>query len=221
MKTFDERGLTLVELLAASTMGLVIVLALGQMDVARVKLFEALRMTPNSSQLISPEATYALNQLLSDLKQSDRVVLRDLHDPDWVSSHVQVYLPATSEWVEYRWLGTEGRIEVIRENCAVTERFQTPGLKAFAVQFVDIAKKAPPGGEVFLDGRDNNVVAVSVITEQLDDTGKPTKRRTQFGSTTIPAIAYTNLGAVYDPPRLIDSGAGQSRSVPEVPKSCQ
>ncbi|MBI4354383.1 MAG: hypothetical protein HY595_04020 [Candidatus Omnitrophica bacterium] len=223
------RGITLIELLAASTLGFIIVLALGQADVARVKFFdEVLRKGHGPRAAISPEATYALDQMLSDLKQADRVVLRNpqdldsTSDTDWVASDVQAYLPAragaSAEWVQYRFKKAQGAtpasIEMFRGTCAIHESFQAPGMSAFYVQFVNIAP-APPGGEPFTDGRDNNVVAVGVLTEQQNEAGAVIKQRIQYGATIPLAIAYTNIGAVFNPKppkRIIDSGAGLSSS---------
>jgi Tfp pilus assembly protein PilV len=224
----QPKGLTLIELLAASVVGVVIVLALGQVDVARVKFFEALPRGQGQRVSLAPEATYALDQMLSDLKQADRVVLRSLQDidltsvTDWVASDVQAYLPASEEWVEYRFKKaqetTPASIEMFRSTCAAHESFQAPGMSDLYVQFVDIAG-APPGGEPFGDGRDNNVVAVGVLTKQKDEGGKVVSQRAQYGSTIPLAMAYTNLGAVFTPDLpggIIDSGAGLSRSSAEV-----
>lgn len=107
-----SQGLTLIELVAASVLGLVIVLALGQVDVARVRLYEKNkamgRQTTNPSAAES-EVGWALSEIIKHTKQADRVVLRDVRQvidqktgkpktdkagkPIMVSNHVQLRIP--------------------------------------------------------------------------------------------------------------------------------
>ncbi len=127
-----SQGLTLIELVAASVLGLVIILALGQVDVARVRLYEKNkamgRQTTNPSQGDS-EVGWALAEIIKHAKQADRVVLRDVHqlvdekgNPKTdkkgrliiVSNHVQLRIPKRAntldqlndlryyDWVQYK-----------------------------------------------------------------------------------------------------------------------
>lgn len=105
------RGMNLLELVAASVLGLVILLAIGEVDVARVRLYEEnlkiARRTTDPSRGES-EAGWLLQRLMADARQADRVVLRDMRtltdaegnpvldeagNPKKVSNRLQLRIP--------------------------------------------------------------------------------------------------------------------------------
>ena len=66
-----QRGLTLMELLVASTISLVVILAVGQLDVSRILLSQQVRETST----VGSEAQLAVLQFVRDAQQADRVNL--------------------------------------------------------------------------------------------------------------------------------------------------
>ena len=69
-----ERGLTLAELLVASTLALVVIAGLGTIDVARLRMYDDLT---RRSGLLSDQihAAMAAQQLNRDLKRADRILV--------------------------------------------------------------------------------------------------------------------------------------------------
>ena len=216
-----SRGITLVELVVASTLGVAAILALGQMDVARVKLFNELAQDRTKVE-VSMEASVALDDILSDLKMADRIVLvapgagvsaknvliRIVEGEDFDN-------PANYRWVQYRFDNEHQRLEYYNftpshaSDCTAAMEQGIPHVKNFWVKYTDIAS-APMGGEPFPSGRDNNLVTVKI---------EPDAGSVRWGSTTVPAIPYSNLNTQWSAERG-DSGTGLALVSMDPPAPC-
>lgn len=168
-------GFTLMEVLVAMALSAVVVLAIGQVDVSRVRLSGEVRRQAQS------EAVLALSHIAQRLRPADRV---NLISPS--SIQIRQFIgdptvggamdnPANYRWDQYTLVGGEILLyEDTVNGCGIDERFIATSL---AVQFIDQAQ-APPGGE--LAPPDNNLLVVTVdgrFTSQV----------------TIRASAYSNV----------------------------
>lgn len=216
-----QRGTTLTELLAASTIGLVVLVTLGQMDVARVRMYEYIRHG-SPSQPTNSEGGFALADILGDLKQADRVVLVDSaaeRDATGARS-LLIRAPGAGNlnnegsytWKQYTLNGDQ----IFRyDNMRCAEPMAYHGVSDFRVKYVDVAQPEPAlGGDPFASqGKawDNNVVQVTV--------SYGTGTRKVWGVATIPAAAYTNLHAVCSGTEC-DSGDGLAPAQWTHPTPC-
>lgn len=215
------RGTTLTELLAASTIGLVVLVALGQMDVARVRMYEYIRHgTPSGQPGTPPDASeggFALADLLDDLKQADRVVLVETSTSEIAAAGARTVLirapgdgdldtPTTYTWKQYALRGDR----ILRyDGMRCAEPMAYHGISDFRVRYVDIAQPALGGDPFGSQAWDNNVVRVTVSSGAYK----------VWGVATIPAAAYTNVHAGCAGDRC-DSGDGLAGTHWDAPDPC-
>ncbi len=218
-----NRGVTLMELVVASTISLVVILAVGQLDVTRILLSEQVRQSAGPGS----EARLAMAQFVRDAQQADRVnVISEtdvqLRIPQPCADLActctnDVPLPACLDaatayrWVEYKLADTEIRL-YDATGCGINQKFldiKQPG--GFAVEYLDAVAQAPPGGEPFSGSPDdNNVLSITVTTANPS-----AQEMTYVNTVTLRAGTYTNVNASGG-----DSGSGldvQGVSAPPPP----
>ena len=195
----SELGVTLLELLLASSVGMVVLLAMAHVDVTRILVGQDARDLSE----IQAEPSFALTHLTRSVIQADRVNLIS-------ASNIQIRIPPRPEtglddpnnyrWVQYRLNGTEIRYFTTGP-CAVASRFRNVG--SLQIQYRD-ESPAPPGGEP-LAGLDNNVLAITVastvVNPQIGQAVSVT------GEATMRAGAHTNLMSGLLPPGVGDPPA--------------
>ncbi len=192
----NTRGLTLMELTVASAISLVIILAMGQVDLTRLLLADQARNEASRGS----EASLVMASLIRDAQRADRV---NLLSP----SEVQLRIPHPTcgaacactngvptalcldqagayRWVEYKLV----RSDVVfygntANGCGTSRAFRDIG--GFTVRYLD-ASQAPPGGDPQV--QDNNVLQVMVTT-----TDPQAGSMTYTNTATLRAEAYTNL----------------------------
>ncbi|MBI4323622.1 MAG: hypothetical protein HY596_05045 [Candidatus Omnitrophica bacterium] len=192
-----ERGVTLMELLLASSIGVVVLLAMAHVDVTRILVG---RQAKDLSE-IQAEPAFALTHLARSIVRADRVNLIS-------SSNIQIRIPPTTgtqadlndptkyAWVQYRHSGTEMEIQYSTTNpCSVAARFRN--ISSLNIQYRDESTVPPPGGEP-LGGPDNNVLEMTVKSTAADlQTGE---KVSLTGEATMRSGAYTNLMTGLLPP---------------------
>ncbi len=181
------RGFTLIELFTAMALSMIVVLAIGQIDVSRVRLSQEIRRRAPA------EAAFALAYMARSLQQADRIVLLSLTsvqfrqftgDPTAAGA---LDIPANYTWGQYRLVGLD--IVSYSASCAVNEAFTA--LNSLDIQYADEAP-APPGGDPPV--QDNNVLQIIVDGRYTTEL-------------TIRAGAYTNLMTGLAPPGVSDPPA--------------
>ncbi len=197
MKSAD--GVTLMELMIASTISVVVVLGLGQLDVTRLLMTQHVRDTGR----MGSEAALAMAQLARDVEQADRVNLVSLNPADVQLRIPQAPvggppaptyfdLPSSYRWVEYKLFGTEIRFYDRTEtgNCEADRTFRDIG--TFAVAYDDQAKAPPGNDEPFApETTDNNLVSFHITT-----VATPAVDMIDYHDTVaLRAGAYTNVNA--------------------------
>jgi len=223
-----RRGVTLMELVVASTVSLVVVLAVGQLDVTRIFLAEQARQSAG----MGSEARLAMSQFVRDAQQADRVnVVSGTNvqlripqadcdscacSPDGVPEPSCFNDSASYRWVQYKLDSTQKQIlfyDDTASGCgaAADRTFHDIKSGGFSVRYRDTASvPAPPGGEPFA-GEDNNVLDIQVTT--ADSSGQA---MTYVNTVTLRAGAYTNVGAGGG-----DSGLGLDvQGVSALPGTC-
>jgi hypothetical protein len=212
-----RRGITLLELLIAGTLGLVVVLALGQVDATRIYLSDKVR-TSNTS---TTEAAMAMTQMVRTMQQADRVIV------DTGLESVQVRIPidrtnldadAGYQWIQFRRDAVTGKVVQFNPDgsCAVMAQYGACGSSADDACFTVLAFSyqdeavAPPGGDPSL--QDNNLLQVEL---QWTD---PKSGRTQWyqDQVTLRAGAYSNVNT-QSGGGIKDSGTGLAPSGVAVP----
>ena len=168
-----RRGVTLMEVLVASTLAVLVVIGIGRMDVGRVQIVEDLRQRSVASGIgYREETALALFHLSKHLEQADRINLVNTGIPAAIPftgppgvANLQVRIPvcptspptpacydvATSyRWDQYVRIGNELRFY---ENTAVGPPYLCSSMRvlarqitSFTIAFMDTAP-APPGGE--------------------------------------------------------------------------
>ena len=174
------------EMLIASGIGIVIILALAQVDVTRVRISQKAQGIAE----IQLEPGLAVTHITRSILKADRV---NLLDP----ANIQLRLPpvtgtgldnpANYTWIQYRLVGTELRYYNNASTCSVGSRFSDIGNLTLSYQ--DEAG-APPGGTDPLGGPDNNMLEV-VITSTTDP--RSGQAVTFRGQATMRASGYTDL----------------------------
>ena len=182
----NARGLSLIELMIAIGIGFVVLLAIGQIDVSRVRLSEAVRRR-NTDDM---QAAMAAAQMSKLLREADRIAL---NSPTSVQFRRFVGDPtapgAMDNTANYRWaqfklvdrsapVGMD-TIEFYDDtgagNCGVDDQYAATALD---IHYRDEVTQPPPGGEP-LGGPDNNVLEI-LINDRFP------------ADVTIRAGAYTN-----------------------------
>jgi len=203
-----------VELVAASALAIIVIVGLGQIDVARIYLVERTK----SATLAQSEADFALLYMITKLEQADRI--------DRVSSdniRFRVPKPTTDQgsctgcaavppppccfdiaanyvWKQFRF-NNGGQIirfyDPGRPTCTLAQTFgQVSGL---AVQYAN-ESPPPPGGEPPSGRNDSNMLQIE--TTWVDpETGSS---RRFVGHVALRPGAYTNLSTGLQAPELGD-----------------
>jgi hypothetical protein len=208
------------ELVVASTISVVVVLALGQVDVTRLLLSQRVRDTAQTNS----EALFALAALVRDAQQADRVNVVSASDvqlrlpagncvvPAGVPDPGCFDNPANYRWVEYKLAGTTVQFfdDTAGGACGVDRTFYD--ITALSVAYVDAVTQAPPGGEPFAASQaDSNVLQVQMTTAP-SQTGDA---MTYTDVVTLRAGVYSNVNASGS-----DSGSGLASAASVLPTPC-
>lgn len=160
-------GFTLTEILVAASLAVVVILAIGQVDVSRVRLSEELRRRANTRG----EAALAQADMARSLQSADRI---------YVVSPTSVQFrrfiggnptapgvlddDANYQWAQYTLVDVDpvdGTMDTIRRyqgsSCGIVERFLVSSLN---IAYVDVGTPSPPGGEP--PDQDNNVLQFTI-----------------------------------------------------------
>ena len=165
----NARGMTLIEILTATTIALIVILAIGQVDVSRVRLSEESRQRSG----VGLNAAFAIAHMGRLLQEADLVNLlgptslqfrRFTGDPTAAGA---LDTPANYQWAQYQLADVnpaDGTMDTIQFNdntsagCGAAEdSFDATSL---LMQYRDEAG-TPPGGEP-LGGLDNNLLLITV-----------------------------------------------------------
>ena len=200
-------GITMIELLIASVIGIVIMLALGNMDSTRVYLSDQIRRSSSSLS----EASLAVSLAVRDIQQADRVVLLN---PTSVQVRIPLAAaasnppasldnPANYKWVQYKSDGINHEIVLYDPPCTARQRFgrcrtdESGCFSGLEISYVD-ASPAPPGGDP--PNQDNNTQQFKLSWRDI----KTNVTQDLIDQATMRASAYTNLA---DPGLLIGAGS--------------
>lgn len=197
------RGMTLTELLIGSTLMFVIILAIGHVDVTRVRLTQQVRQTGLSQS----EVGLALAHMAKQLQQADRIKRLSASSVQFRVPLGIVFFDTASNyrWKQYRHDSGAKEIRFYDPACTLAFTFRDIG--SLTVQYKG-ESPPPPGGDPPV--QDNNVLELIVSS-----TGTPPM--TYQGEVTIRAGAYTNLSATASG----DSGCGLAPcGVSDPPGSC-
>ena len=224
------------ELLLASSIGVIVLLTLSRLDVVRVGVTQniATRMARSS------EASFALVAMLRSLERADRVNIVNINpgniqirffqsgtnDPSTcpnpsctgtIPLPCCYDIPANYRWVQYRLVTAPPPISEIRyydntvPGCTAGGTSKFLDITGLTVQYFDetAGLPPPPGGEPPV--QDNNIVRVTV--QWLDPQSNATL--STDGEVTLRGVTYTNMSATPQ-----DSGTGLSSpgvSNPPIP----
>jgi hypothetical protein len=208
-----DRGVTLFELLVASTISMVVLLALGSVDVSRIYLTNDIQRTV----LLQSEAPTAIVQMGKELLQADRINLIAT-DPGNVQFRIPPADPAQLDdgtsytWSQYRLDSSAREIlffeDITNTGCTVDLRFQE--IDGLTLEFQDTAA-APPGGDPsgtnLTPPQDNNVLKMEA--EWINTQG--TAATTDDVTYTYPNVVTLRAGA------YTDVATGLSPSTPSDP----
>ena len=206
-----RRGVTLLELLLGAMLGVIVVLAMGQVDMTRIYLTDQISRASNAQS----EAAVAFMSMLRSFQQADRVIV------DTTASSVLLRLPqagpgvdldadASYHWVQYRHSQATGLILYYdpMTACRIASHFGNcsggaTGEACFTALDVVYSNEAiaPPGGDP--NPEDNNVLGLDMRWTD----SKTGLTQQYIGQVTIRASAYTDLGAS-DSGTVKDSGTG-------------
>lgn len=119
----QDRGVTLIELLLASLLGLVIVLAVGQVDVSRILMTNQVR----GFAVAQMEANFAVTHMSKQLEGADRLVRLSASDLQFRLPQGTNFDDASNyQWKEYTY-DSANRIMCFYEpasSCTLASRFQ-------------------------------------------------------------------------------------------------
>lgn len=233
-------GISLVELLVASILSFVVILAIGHIDVTRIHLTNPLRDVEAREGRLS-EAGLSWLEIARRLELADRVILSDpVMDGSCVSTTlsgtptasgtcyqtVQLRVPQGTAfdhadnylWFQYSLeqeeiLGYEA-IDSRAPDCQVDIMFRNIG--SLKLQFQDVVKTPPGGtGKPFDGNEDNNIIGMTVRSAD-DGIGFS-------GAVALRTVGYTNLQArcTTTQAQLCDSGIGLAPpSISQYPQAC-
>ena len=231
MRAAWEQGLTLMELMVASTIAMVVAFGVWTMDVGRFRMNEELRERSGVATYQGQAALTAAMKLAKSLESADRINVVSTNPGD-----VKIRLfapvadcgigcigggnpdpccfdnPANYRWEQYRLTGND--LQWYRDMGTCALRIIAREITGLTVVFQDAALAAPPGGEP-MGGADNNLLQYTVTW----DNGLPGPRnRTQTftGQVTSRAIPYSDVNAAAG-----DSGWGlDAGGLNNPPGSC-
>ncbi len=218
----SQAGFTLAELLISSLLMSVVAIGIYSIDVSRLRIQNDLRRAAGatSDELLTE---LAVMDIQKSLEQADRVVMLDTNaDGTWDVIQVRTTtgtganLSDPSDLNNYRWdqYSLVGGDLLYFKNIppagacpqSVVMARQITGL---TFNFRNEAIKAPPGGEPFITGDDNNVVSYTVSWND------GTRSHGFAGEVTLRGAPYSNLNAAVG-----DSGEGTAGALPAVPIPC-
>jgi hypothetical protein len=119
----SNRGITLTELLVASTVSFAVILGITQVDMTRLHLLDQIRQRSTGLS----ELGLALAHMARSLQRADRVYLPDRLDPTVVQFRTPLDptagldTAADYQWAQYRLVGNE--IRFYDGGCGVAQRF--------------------------------------------------------------------------------------------------
>ena len=192
-----QRGLTLMELLLASTLGLLVVFAFGGVDMGRVLLLDQVRQDGK----FHTNLTYAIWHMSKHLELADRIepvsannllfrVPRFGAPPDTTAA---VDNAANYVWNQYRTVPAPNGLSTILFYEQVPGGCNTPKLLSENILSLAFAQPdevvAPPGGDA--GGQDNNVLRITIQGREDRQAGTP-QTLTAVGQVTMRARGYTN-----------------------------
>lgn len=220
------RGFTLTEVMLASTLAVVVMIGVGALEVVRSQLSQDIRQRVGVAEPQRVQAALgAPVRITRSLQQADRVILTS----DTIQ--LRTYLPTTDcptipgscttpgrapalccfdlqanyRWDEYHYDAASKTIQLYtdtRAGCGNVSRVAEQ-ITQVTFSYVDTAP-APPGGEPFADGRDNNVVGYQL---EWANNG----RNQQFvGRVVLRSIPYSDLNAGCSWGGVCDSGNGMA-----------
>jgi len=205
----------MLELLVASVIGIVIMLALGNIDATRVYLTDQIRRSSTSLS----EASLAVSLAIRDIQQADRVIVLNANSvlvripQPSATSNLPASLddPANYKWVEYKYDDVAKEIILYDPPCTVRQRFGrcTPSdavcFSGLAIQYNN-ESPVPPGGDPsgpsLNPPDDNNTLQFKLSWTDV----KTNVTQSLTDQATMRASAYTNLpdpgllAAPYTPP---------------------
>ncbi len=217
------RGLTLTEILIATSIAFVVVIGFAQMDVSQMRIREQLR-AQGVLQVEQVRAGLAALRLAKDIEKADRVVIRtggpsgDIHlrffEPDTnagpcvcagaaVPPACCFDIVGNYQWDEYKRVGADFIFYSDTSGGCGTNRILASQITSFTAAFSDEAP-APPGGDPWNPNQDDNNTVIYAI--RWDD---GTTNQTFSGQSTSRAISYSDVGAAPN-----DSGQGLSPAGP-------
>lgn len=211
-------GVTLIELMAVAVLGLIVVLTIGQVDVARVHLTQPLQGKKIEEGLMS-EAGFSWGEMVRQLQRADRVVLLDpLNDPACASptasgqcyQTVQFRVPqgvdfdasGNYKWSQFTFVPANEEIRGYDDMASNTPTAIFKHISWLSFQFSHVAKDPPglPNDAKPFDGNEDNNVLMVTVRSSGDEIS--------FSGAVVPwAYGYTNLKAVCRS-QCCDSGLG-------------
>ncbi len=223
-------GVTLFELLIASSLALVVILAIGQVDVTRV------RMVNQVTNNVQPEAELALASIVKEINAADRIKLWSTGTSSLNPYHSANYCPTgqasctaaifirvpigtdfdnlTSNnyrWEQYSFNSTAKEVRyyttfpaALGGVCTPTARYHS--INGATMQFWD-QTISPPGSDPF-GGPDNNTLQITItVTDPTTGAVKP-----YTGQATLRSAGYTNVGAADPANDAWDTGLGLTQA---------
>lgn len=230
-----RHGMTLTEVLVASTLALLVVIGIGRVDMTRFYIGEEIRQRSAAAGVGQQEAALAALHLSKFLERADRVNLINTGQPGvhpfsgpLDEANIQLRIPqcptappdaacfadaANYRWSQYARIGNELRFYEDTVSTCSNMRVLAHQLSSFTIAYLDTAP-APPGGEP-LPGpptpnpADNNMLGFTVA---WDDGATPTPLTHAFrGAVAIRAGAYSDVNAdCAGPTGPCDSGTALS-----------
>jgi len=158
---WDQRGITLMELLIAVVIGLFVLAAFTGIDLSRIFLTNE----ANANAGFQTNVAYSLGHISRELLDADRVVLVS-------SSNMQIRRVVGTDlnsadsydWTQYRYDAGAGTIQLYQQTEAGCSNYLLAE-NITAVQFAFSDESiTPPGGEP-LSGQDNNMLQITVTSE--------------------------------------------------------
>ncbi len=209
MKRANRRGMLLTELLVASAVGFVVLLAVSQVDVTRVYFMQELGRGARAES----EAALALAHITRALQRADRVALLatgiQFRTPQG-GAGADLDLPASYRWAQYKLVGSQihffDNIGAFGAGPACGVDFLFDQISGLTFAHADEAMP-PPGGDPFAPAlEDNNVLLITVSWDADPGPGVDTKSYT--GEVTMRSGAYTGVTTGLAPAAVSNPNAG-------------
>lgn len=213
------RGLTLTEVLIASALAVVVIMGIGSVDVARLRMEEELKAR---SGLTTGQGQVALAtiQFTKDIATADRLYIMDSGiagvDPGGTVDQGKLRIrysdcstpacfdnAASYRWDEYRvQAGKLEKLSDVHVNCS-NVRVLASEVGSLTFRFRDEGPPPPGGGEPFTGPEDNNALEFSIRWQGTDS------RTHEFHSLAeTRAISYSNVEDTDLTGTAGDSGSG-------------